>query len=172
MRPLPRPTGFTLVEMVIVVAILAILLTMAAPSFNSFFDKYRVKRAAETVSAFLVNAKSEAIKRNKNVNAVVTGGGSTWCIGMTESSTCDCSTAACKIDGVDRAVYSTAFKGVELDEPDSGHVFGFEPQRGKVTGIETMELESANGVEVHVKVGTVGRIRICVPGGGQGYPSC
>lgn len=172
MRPAHTPKGFTLVEMVIVIAILAILLTMVAPSFNSFFDRYRVNRAAETVSAFLVNAKSEAIKRNKKVSAVITGSGTTWCVGMTESDTCNCSTGACKVDGVDRAVYSASFKGVELDEPGTGHAFQFKPQRGTVVGNETVELESEGGVEVNVVVGTFGRIRLCAPGGGGGYPAC
>jgi len=166
--------GFTLVELMVVVAIFTIMATMAAPSFNSFFDVYRVKRAGDSVSAFLINTKSEAVKRNRNVSAVITGSGATWCVGMTEDDTCDCSTAgACKIDGVDRAIRSISFKGVELNGPDSEHAFQFKPLRGTVTGNETVELESEDGLMLNVVVSSIGRIRLCSPSGSiGGYPVC
>lgn len=168
--------GFTLVEMMITIAIIAILAMIAAPSFNNFFDKYRVKRAAETVSAFLINTKSEAIKRNKFVSAAITGSGATWCVGMTESSTCNCTTVdACKIDGVDRVISSASYKGVELVGPDTGHVFQFKPQRGTIGNPETVELKSAKGLEINVVVGQFGRIKLCSPSGSGnvgGYPVC
>lgn len=176
MTSIRAPKGFTLVEMMVAIAILGILVTIAAPSFNSFFDRYRVKRAGDTVSAFLINTKSEAIKRNKTVSAVITGSGATWCVGMTEASTCDCATAgACQIDGVDRAIRSTSFKGIELNGPDTAHAFQFKPLRGTVAGNETVELESEDGLKVNVVVGTFGRIRLCSPSGDGnigGYPAC
>jgi len=168
--------GFTLIEMMVAIAILAILVTLAAPSFNSFIDKYRVKRASDSISAFLVNAKSEAVKRNTEVRVVITGGGATWCAGITEAATCNCSTGgACQIDGADRVVQGASFKGVALNGPGTGHVFEFKPLRGTVAGNETVELASANGLKVNVVVGTVGRIRLCSPSGSGnigGYPVC
>lgn len=166
--------GFTLVEMLITIAIVAIMAMIAVPSFNAFFDKYRVKRAAETVSAFLVNTKSEAVKRNKTVNAVITVSGATWCAGMTEATTCNCTTAgACQIDGVDRVVSSATYKGVKLNGPDTEHAFKFKSQRGTVTGNETVELESADGLKLNVVVSKFGRIRLCSPSGSLGgYPVC
>jgi prepilin-type N-terminal cleavage/methylation domain-containing protein len=176
MMRLPAMRGFTLVEMMVTIAVVAILAMIAAPSFNNLFDKYRVKRAAEMVSAFLVNTKTEAIKRNKTVSAVITGSGSTWCVGMTETNTCNCSTVgACQIDGVDRVISSTSFKGVGLDGPTTGHAFKFKPQRGTVSGNETVELESADGLKINVVIGTFGRIRLCSPSGSGnvgGYPVC
>jgi len=173
----PRtPQGFTLVELMVAVAILGILVTLAAPSFNSFIDKYRVKRAADTISAFLINAKSEAVKRNTSVRVVITGSGATWCAGITQAATCNCSTGgACQVDGVDRVVQGASFKGVALNGPDTGHVFEFKPLRGTVAGNETVELASADGLKVNVVVGTVGRIRLCSPSGSGnvvGYPVC
>lgn len=174
MIPIRAPKGFTLVELMVAIAVFAILLTMAAPSFNTFLDQYRVKRAADTVSAFLINTKSEAVKRNTNVSVVITGSGATWCAGMTEDDTCDCSTVgACQIDGVDRAIRSASFKGVELNGPTTGHAFQFRPQRGTVTGNETVELESEDGLKLNVVVGTFGRVRLCSPSGSiGGYPVC
>lgn len=178
MMPSRRPTGFTFVEMIVIVAILAILATMAAPSFNSFFDQYRVKRAAETVNAFLVNTKSEAIKRNKRVSAVVKGSGTSWCIGMIEmvddDTTCDCSTAgSCQIDGANRVVDGASYKEVKLNAGLNGHRFIFSPLRGTVTGNETIGLVSEDGVAYNVVVALFGRVRTCsVNGSKGGYPAC
>ena len=170
----PVMRGFTLVELMIAVAVLAILMAIVAPSFNNFFDKYRVKRAADTFSSFLINSKSEAIKRNKSVRTVITGTGATWCAGMTENATCNCSTdGACQIDGADRVISSTAFKGVKLLGPDSPHVFEFKTNRGTVAGNDSVQLESAAGLKLNVVVSWIGRIRLCSPGGSiSGYPSC
>lgn len=177
MTPLRRSTGFTLVEMLVIMAILAIMATMAAPSFNSFFDQYRVKRAAETVNAFFVNTKSEAIKRNKRVSAVVKGSGTSWCIGMIEmvddDTTCDCSTGSCKIDGANRVVDGASYKGVKLNTGLDGHLFEFSPLRGTVTGNATVGLASADGVAYNVVVAKFGRVRLCSVGGSKGgYPAC
>ena len=171
--------GFTFVEMVVTLAILAIILAIAAPSFNSFLDQYRVKRAADTFSAVLINSKSEAIKRNKKIRTVITGGGATWCAGVTEEDTCDCTltsgTNACQIDGANRVIRSTSFTGVKLIGPATSHIFRFTPQRGTVEGNETVELESANGSKVHVIVSPYGRIKLCSPSGAGnlgGYSVC
>lgn len=178
MLPLRKPSGFTLVEMLVIIAILAIMATMAAPSFNSLFDRYRVKGAAETVNAFLVNTKSESIKRNKRVSAVVTGSGTSWCIGMIEmvddDTTCDCTTAgSCQIDNANRVVDGASYKGVELDDGLDGHRFIFSPLRGTVTGNETIGLVSEDGVAFNVVVALFGRVRICSVGGSKGgYPAC
>lgn len=168
--------GFTLIEMMVTVAVLAIIVSIAAPSFNGFFDRYRVKRAADTLSAFLINAKSEAIKRNKNVSAVITGSGTSWCVGMTENATCDCTANNdCQIDGADRVMNSTSFKGVKWLAPASTHAFEFKTQRGAVTGFNTVQLESANGSKLNVVVSMVGRIKLCSPSGTGnmgGYTVC
>lgn len=159
----------------VTLAVLAILATIAVPSFNNFFDNYRVRRAAETVSAFLVNAKSEALKRNQYVRTVLTGGGATWCLGMTLDELCDCSAGTCKLDNAERVVSNTPFKGVKLNGPVNQSYFKFETKRGTVSGAETVELEGANGSKLNVVVSPIGRVRLCSPSGSGNmgaYPTC
>ena len=62
--------GFTLIELMVVVAIAAILMGLALPSFKSFIEGQRVKAAASDFAMAAIYARSEAIKRNGEVGVV------------------------------------------------------------------------------------------------------
>lgn len=61
---LMRVRGFSLVEMMTVLAIAAILLAIAVPYFGTMIANARVDSVAESLLAGLVRARAEAIKRN------------------------------------------------------------------------------------------------------------
>lgn len=68
--PRSRPAGtrgFTLIELVVTVAVLGILTTMALPSFRSFLASQRIKTASFDLMSMITIARSEAIKRNIDV---------------------------------------------------------------------------------------------------------
>lgn len=75
--------GFTLVELVIVLAITAVLLSLAAPSFGDFIVNQRVRNAAYELFADLSYARSEALKRNASIQIASTSGTSAWAGGWT-----------------------------------------------------------------------------------------
>jgi type IV fimbrial biogenesis protein FimT len=56
--------GFTLVELMVVLAILTVLLVLATPSFTSFVRNSELAAAAHSFVASLNAARSEAMKRN------------------------------------------------------------------------------------------------------------
>ena len=62
--------GFTLIEIIISIAILSILVMIAVPSMTDLIRDQRVKNAAFDVYASLAFARSEAIKRGAAVNIV------------------------------------------------------------------------------------------------------
>lgn len=63
----PTETGFTLTELMVVVAVLGVLAAIALPSFQSLTQSQQVKAASFDLFSSLSLARSEAIKRNGNV---------------------------------------------------------------------------------------------------------
>jgi type IV fimbrial biogenesis protein FimT len=80
----PQPMrGFTIIELMLAVVILAIVVAIGAPSFNDLILGTRVKNAASDIYATLIFARSEAIKRSTNVAITPVGG--QWVNGWTVS---------------------------------------------------------------------------------------
>jgi type IV fimbrial biogenesis protein FimT len=83
-RPSPAAArGFTLTEAMLTLAVLAILIGLATPSFREIFLTQRVKIASFDLFSGLVLARSEAITRNTTVTIVPSGGN--WSEGWTIS---------------------------------------------------------------------------------------
>lgn len=180
--------GFSLIEMAVTLAVLGILLAIAAPQFNLFFEKFRTKRAAETLVGTLIQAKTEAVKRNQVVRLVITGSGSgaTWCYGLTTAADCDCTVAvpgtnSCFLDAnVETAVSSVAYRAISMVDTSGDEIasmtFSFDNIRG-TTGPNTVAFVSQRGgYEMRTVVSPQGRIKPCSPAGshyiGGGYTQC
>jgi prepilin-type N-terminal cleavage/methylation domain-containing protein len=83
-KTMRKDTGFSLIELITVMAILSLLCTFAVPSLFEWLPKHRVGSAARDVKSTLEFARSNAIKTNSDVSVEfdndslkVTSGGTT-----------------------------------------------------------------------------------------------
>lgn len=77
----PRITGtsgFSLVEMLIVIAIIAIATTLGLPSYRAWVHNTQIRNAGESIQNGMQKARSEAVARNTNVEFALLGVGPTW----------------------------------------------------------------------------------------------
>ena len=77
-----RSRGFTIVEAMIVVFIIAILAAVAAPGMNSLIRAQKVRSTSYDFFADLTYARSEAIARGRNV-VITSVSGKNWVNGWT-----------------------------------------------------------------------------------------
>lgn len=70
-----KNSGFTMVELIIIIVIVGILAAIAVPNFISYLPNYRLKGAISTLRGDLYNAKILAIKRGVQYKVAFTTGG-------------------------------------------------------------------------------------------------
>lgn len=194
--------GINLIELMITIAVAAILATVAIPSFRYVIDRNQLRGAVEDLFVGVSSARSESVKRNRNVVFTVQDDGSSWCYGFTEGSTaCDCTdnNPVCTIGGTTAAAYSTLVKGDKyknvsialgsvsfigastsatgpysvLMTPESGLLY--DTTEAFLVDQMRIRLQSGLGKTAEVQAGGLGRVQLCSPTGGSGifnYDAC
>lgn len=75
--------GFSILEMVVVVAVIGILLSLGVPSFQTYTQNLQIRVAAEAITSGLQIAKNEAIRRNVPVQlSLDPTSGTSWSINL------------------------------------------------------------------------------------------
>lgn len=173
--------GFSLIELMVVVAVLAILATIAAPNMADLIDRQRVVGAAEDIRGLLSLGRSEAIKQSTTVRASIVSGTGAY-VGLSHGDTCDDNAADCTISlagvPVAKVVALSAYPGVTLAQTDGAPDSIIFTSRGVPATLDdstTISLTSARGSTLNVVVNPIGRVSICAPDTGKNagaYASC
>jgi len=164
--------GFTLVELLIVIAIVAIVASIAVPSFTNFVNKNRVKRAAEEVYALVAKARADSVIRDTEMYLSVTGAGADWCVGYSsDSAGCDCTeddgdeiTCTVPVGDVEvvHVVNSADFDNVTLaGNFNDGTSFDVVKGTAKPGSVTLSSGPEGSSWDLSVTVARVGRVRIC-----------
>lgn len=186
-----RVRGFTLIELIVTIAVLAVLLAAAAPSFSEFFERYRLRSAADDTLSLFSMARQGAVKADRNVRVRFAADPANWCVGavqqgepaqfarvLTTPAPCDCLAAnACLVGGTELVANANGRPGVVLAA--GGADFTFDSKNGRVdpaqSGQNVTFISSTDRYRIRITVSPLGQVRACTPADKRpipGYATC
>lgn len=163
MRRRPRH-GLTLLETMVALAIVALLMSLALPSFGSMMSRHRLKAAAEQMAMDLAELRMLATQRNRTLHVSVAAGPQ-WCYALAVAQGCDCRVPqGCQL----KTVRAKDHPGVTLLEGQELHI---DPRPGPSGG--SALLQGSDGARLRVGLSPLGRPRVCAPAAAvPGFAAC
>ncbi len=164
--------GFTLVELLVTVSVLAIILGVAVPSMQSMIERSRITGASERLLADLQFMRSEAIKLNSDITLSMTTGDA-WCFGFSDNGNCNCATSnSCKVNGLEKVVSAADYSGSGTTLAVVGITnTTFSRRNGTVNNIGSATFSGSNGTSARIDLRLLGRASICSDDIAS-YPGC
>ena len=174
----PQQAGVTLIELVIGIAIIALLLTLSLPSMQLWMRDLQIRAGAESILEGLQLARQEAVRRNANVIFTLTSAG-----GLTDWTVTDLSTAPVTViqsrssaAGTPNArlIASTALLGAQVytNTPTAvavlpaGATFngtGRVNPGANLTRIDVTNVQSTAARRLVITIAPGGQMRLCDP---------
>ncbi|MCP4321846.1 MAG: prepilin-type N-terminal cleavage/methylation domain-containing protein [Alteromonadales bacterium] len=172
-----KQRAFTLVELIIALAVLLILFSVATPAYNYLFSQQELVSSAERLYLFLRLANAESRKQNKKVYVHFCQLGATqeWSMALSESSSCNCYIeSSCLLNGQQQRSMLSDGNLVSTSVDDitfTGLQASYNPMRFTVNA-GSITLSDSSGHKLKV-IQSAMRLRICAPEGAQlGYKQC
>lgn len=159
-----RARGLSLIELTVTLGVVAVLMSLALPSFGSMLSRHRLRAAAEDMAMDLAEGRFQAARRGQALQLSLQAGPQ-WCYALVNSGPCDCRVAqACQL----KTVRADSHPGVTLLD---GPPLRIDPQPGASTG--SAVLQGSDGAQLRVALTPLGRPKVCAPGASvPGVPGC
>lgn len=125
--------GFTLVELMVVVALVGVLSMIAAPSFSTFIASQRVRSASYELSNAIVFSRSEAIKRNADVTVTPVDATAGWRAGWSVTA----------VQGADTVTLATQASFASLNITPAPAVALVFSRSGRPSASQSFEVSSS-----------------------------
>jgi type II secretion system protein H len=152
---LHRHRGVTLIELMVVLAVIGVFAAVAVPSFSDQMGRRRLEGAANELVTDLNWARAKSVSANAAVTLATNSLGRQYTI----------------------ASATETYKTVALDSRlslSSGVSVAYTPLRGFAAADTAITLSSSSTpAQLRVSTTVVGKVSVCSPGGGfTGYTSC
>lgn len=170
--------GFTLIELMVTIAIVAIMLVAAAPSFRNFIRNSELTSLTNKLLAAINAARSEAMKYGQNALVIPANGGNDWTQGWIvfvdrnrNNSYDESDDVVVQKQGALAGYFSVAGTG-NANLSNSYIMFdssGFARSYGAAPGVPNLTLKiartdvSSTGEQRYIVVARTGRARACNP---------
>jgi prepilin-type N-terminal cleavage/methylation domain-containing protein len=153
--------GFTLFELLVVLAITAIITLLSLPTFLNFIQEYRLTATAQDLLYNLQYARSVAIEKNQNVY-ITFSTATPWCYGINLGSACTCGTPTSCSNGAFSDPRSTADMTLSTLGLSSNSLI-FEGTRGATTNGKSTLTFTVSGGATNMSVGVtnLGNMQLC-----------
>jgi type IV fimbrial biogenesis protein FimT len=159
--------GLTLIELMVCVAIAAILLTIAVPSMQAFMARRQLEGLSAQFVADLQYARTSAVARGERLRLRFQTLDAGSCYVLHSSAADNC---ACMADQAPQCSGSAeALRVVYLPTSDHNTVRAnvasmlIDPRQGTVTPTGSIDIASSDGIALRHVVNILGRVRLCTP---------
>lgn len=175
-----RLQGFTLIELMVTLVVMAILLVVAVPSFMEFRQRRALQGAADQFVSAWDQARFEALRRDAQLYVTLRNDSGNVCMGVDTDGSCDCRAKSGETGFCDVSTYPgdnadlggvTAAANPTLGDDDSDGVglVVIDPKRGGITdtgdwgGIALKGPSGRADYRLNFYVDTRGRAVVCEP---------
>jgi type IV fimbrial biogenesis protein FimT len=160
-----RSRGFSLVEVIVVLAVFALLMSFGMPMYSQFMANSQIRASAETTAQAIQLARAEAMRRNTRVE-VELGTGTGWTIRDVPSNETISTRSANEgthANNVSRVITPTGATTITFN--GFGMVTKNDDGSNPLTAIkfDSATLAAADSRDLCVAISTMGGVRLCDP---------
>lgn len=164
-----RTTGFTLIELMITIIIMAIVMAAAMPAYTVWIQNTHIRNAAESILNGLQRARAEAVARNVNVEFILND--RAWLVRVVGAAdNIDSSPAGQVSSNISMSIFPAATPALStVTFSNLGVVTPNTPASGSMEqiDIDSTSLSPAESRDLRVMIRPGGAPRMCDPNVGS-----